>query len=158
MIVVSNSTPIISLSSINKIDILHSLFSNIFIPLAVYQEIRKKKLYGYDEIEESFFIKQDIQSKQFLGFLRKDLDEGESEAILLAKEINADLLIIDERIGLRIAKNEGIDCLGTLSILRIAKEENIIQEVKPLLYELKNKGRWYSKKLIEEFLIAIKEN
>ncbi len=91
-------------------------------------------------LKNLFFIKQDIQSKQFLGFLRKDLDEGESEAILLAKEINADFLIIDERIGLKIAKNEGIVCLGTFSILRIAKEENIIQEVKPLLYELKNKG------------------
>jgi uncharacterized protein len=60
MIVVSNSTPIISLSAINKIDILHSLFSKIFIPLAVYQKIKKKKLYGYNEIEESFFIKEDI--------------------------------------------------------------------------------------------------
>jgi uncharacterized protein len=158
MIVVSNATPIISLSCIEKIQILELLFTNIYIPFAVYNEIKKKRLYGYNEVDEPFFIKKDITMKQFLNLLTRDLDQGESEAILLAKELNADILLIDERLGLQIAKNEKIDCIGTLTVLRLAKEKNIIQEGKPLLLDLKKKGRWYSDQLMEHFLKSIGES
>ncbi len=125
--------------------------------MAVYKEIRSKNSFGYSEIESEFFMKCEVKGKIYLNLLKRDLDDGESEAILLAKEMSADALLIDERIGLQIAKNEGLDCIGTLTILRLAKEMKLISEVKPLLIELKEKGRWYSSYLIQEYLKSINE-
>ena len=65
MIVVSNTTPIISLASINRIDILKKLFTNIYIPKAVYEEIKSKDAFGYNEIDDNFFIVKDIKVKRF---------------------------------------------------------------------------------------------
>lgn len=157
MIVVSNSTPIISLSCIGNIGILKSIFGDIYIPNAVYYEIKSKNTYGYKEIDDPFFIRRTIHGTQYLGFLLNDLDKGEAEAIILSKELKADYLIIDERFGLSIAQKNGVSCLGTLSILKIAKEKGFVSKVKPLLDEMIRKGRWYSSKIYDEFLKSINE-
>ena len=82
MIIISNSTPIISLSTIGYISLLKDLFKEIYIPMAVYTEIRSKKSFGYSEIESEFFTKCEVKGKIYLNLLKRDLDDGESEAIL----------------------------------------------------------------------------
>jgi hypothetical protein len=77
---------------------------------------------------------------------------GESETIILAKELNVDLVIIDENIAYKIAKNSGLNVVRTLSILLIAKEKGIVNSLKPLLDELIEKGRWYSKREYHNYL------
>jgi len=64
MIVVANTTPIISLSSTEKISILHELFGEIIINQAVYDEIKAKRSYGYDEVDPHFIRTQSIRSLQ----------------------------------------------------------------------------------------------
>lgn len=157
MRVVSDSTPIISLSSINKIELLKLLFNQIYIPKAVYKEIKTKKLFGYKEIDSEWFKVTDIKGGKYLGFLLNDLDAGEAEAIVLAKEIEADTLIIDERIGYDIAKSQHIFAIGTLSVLLMAKQKGMIQKVKPTLEEMVQKGRWYSERTCKSFLEKIGE-
>lgn len=152
MKVVSNTTPIISLSSIGYLSLLPNLFGQVYIPKAVYQEIKSKKAFGYNEIDSDFIKTIEIKGTMYLGFLLNDLDLGEAEAIILATEINADALIIDERLGYKIAQSKGINAIGTLSILLMAKEQGIIKSVKPLLDEMIQKGRWYSKSVYENFL------
>lgn len=141
MKVVSNTTPIISLSSIKKIEILKELFNEIHIPRSVYKEIKTKNLFGYKKIDSDWFVVHDIKGEKYLGFLLNELDIGEAETIVLAKEIDADILIIDERIGYNIAKSQDIFTIGTLSVLLIAKQKGIIQNVKPLLDKMLQKGR-----------------
>jgi len=71
---------------------------------------------------------------------------------ILAKELNADNVIIDENLGYRIATNSGLNVVRTLSILLLAKEKGIVKEVKPLLDEMLQKGRWYSNQVYNLFL------
>ena len=150
---VSNTTPIISLSSIGKIEILKDIFQEIIIPQAVYEKIKAKQGYGYNEVDLSFIKVQAIQNTEQENFLLEQLDAGEAQAMVLSKEINADNTIIDENIGYTIAKESGLNIIRTLSILLKAKETNIISEVKPLLDgELISKGRWYSNHVYYSFL------
>lgn len=89
--------------------------------------------------------------------LLNQLDLGEAETIILATEINADYVIIDDNIGYKIAKNSGLNVIRTLSVLLKAKDKGIIEEIRPLLDEMILKGRWYSKKVYESFLKKIGE-
>jgi len=157
MIVVSNTTPIISLSSIGKINLLKKIFYKIYVPTAVFNEIKAKKSYGYDDIDKDFFkiynIKDNI--KKFL--LLNELDDGEAETIVLALEIKADFVLIDERIGYNLAKSLGLNPIGTLAILIEAKRRGFIEKLEPLLQEMVNRGRWYSEFVVEKVLKKVGE-
>ena len=130
MIVVSNTTPIIALSSIKKIELLRELYQNIYIPEEVYNEIKSKKRYGFSEIDSDFFIVKRVQGLRYVNFLLNDVDRGEAEAITLAIELNADLVLIDERIGYKVALSQKLACFGTLGILSIAKRRGLILKIK----------------------------
>ena len=149
---VSNTTPIISLSSIGKIEILKDIFQEIIIPQAVYDEIKAKKGYGYREVDSSFIKIASIQKQKYNEIPLELLDIGEAQTIMLSKEINADNTLIDEQLGYTIAKESGLNVIRTLSILLKAKENNIISEVKPLIDEMILKGRWYSQHVYYAFL------
>ena len=157
MIIVSNTTPIIALSSIQKIHLLKDLFEKVYLPEAVFKEVKSKERYGFSEIESDFFIIQPVQGQMYVNLLLHDIDNGEAEAIILATEINADLLIIDERIGFKMAMSQNLNCTGTLGILSMAKKQGLIIKVKPLIDELQAKGLWYSEKLLNNFLIQEEE-
>lgn len=152
MIVVSNTTPIISLSAIGRLDILKKVFGKVIIAEAVFNEIKAKQHYGYSEIECNFIEVQAIKGQLYKDFLLTELDSGEAETIILAKEINADFVIIDENLGYKIANNSGLTAIRTLSILLRAKEKGYITEIKPLLDDMIAKGRWYSQAVYKTFL------
>jgi len=154
---VCNATPIISLSSIGKLNILKELFEEIIIPEAVYKEIKSKDRYGYKEVESDFIKVNHIKGKIYCELLLNQVELGEAESIILAKEIKADILIIDDNIAYKIAANSGLNVIRTLSILLKAKEKGVIKEVKPLLDEMISKGRWYSKRVYMDFLKRINE-
>lgn len=152
MIIVANTTPIISLASIGRLDILEKLFGKVMIPEAVYQEIKAKPGYGYEQVDASFIEVRAIQGFLYKDFLLTQLDSGEAETIILAKEVNADFVIIDENLGYRIANNAGLTAIRTLSLLLKAKEKGHIEQVRPLLDEMITKGRWYSSAVYRAFL------
>jgi hypothetical protein len=91
-------------------------------------------------------------SRLKLVALLKELDRGEAETIILAKELNATRVLIDENLGYRIAKNAGLNVVRTLSILLKAKEAGIIPALKPVLDEMVGKGRWYSRAVYQAVL------
>ena len=94
---------------------------------------------------------QKIKNKKSLYYFL-DLDKGEAEAIVLATEIGADLIFLDETLGRFHAKHAGLKVTGTLGILLKAKQFGFVNELKSLLLELRIKGIWLSDRLIEEML------
>lgn len=152
MIIVANTTPIISLASIGRLDILEKLFGNVMIPEAVYREIKAKPGYGYEQVDGAFIEVRAIQGLLYKDFLLTQLDSGEAETIILAKEVNADFVVIDENLGYRIANNAGLTAIRTLSLLLKAKQKGHIEQVKPLLDEMIAKGWWYSSAVYRAFL------
>ncbi|WP_069473701.1 DUF3368 domain-containing protein [Candidatus Marithrix sp. Canyon 246] len=157
MIVVSNTTPIISLSSINQIELLKKLFGNVYIPQAVYDEIKSKTSFGYNEIDQDFFKVEKIKDRLAVNILLNDLDLGEAETIVLSKELEASIILIDENIGYEIAKSQNLNVERTLSLLIAAKQKGYILQVKPLLDEMINKNRWISKKIYRKVLMFCDE-
>ncbi|MCK4764985.1 MAG: DUF3368 domain-containing protein [Candidatus Aminicenantes bacterium] len=155
--VVSNATPIISLAGVEKLPIFNDLFQKVIIPGAVFKEIYLGKYPGYKDLDSDLFEIQELGNPEKLDFLLNELDRGESESILLAKEISADILIIDERHAYKIAQSQGLNVIGTLSVLLMAKERGLIKNIKPVLDEMINQGRWYSKRVYEYFLMSIGE-
>ncbi len=80
------------------------------------------------------------------------MDKGEAEVLILSKELNADLVIIDEIMGRRYAKQLDLTLTGTIGVLLRAKEEKLIVSLKGLLTKLSEKGTWLSPKLISKVL------
>lgn len=136
MIVVSDTSVITNLVQIDQLTLLKDLFGSIVIPQKVYDELTKvpKQI---DLIERLNWIEvKQISDSSHFDNLLKTLDPGEAEAIVLAIELEADALLIDEKKGRKIAEEYGIIITGLLGILIIAKSENLIIEVKPILDKL----------------------
>ena len=131
MIIVSDTTPIISLMKIEQLDLLEKLFGSVKIPVSVYQELTTNQKFKQEAklIESRNFIDVvEVMDTKSVSILQRatGLDRGESEAIILAEEIKADLLLMDERKGRLIAKQMGNQIAGTLGIIISAYEENLI--------------------------------
>jgi predicted nucleic acid-binding protein len=161
MIVISDTSPISNLFVIGRLDLLQEIYQQIILPQAVYDELMKLKSFGYDiqEIDKLVWmvVKKPVNSQQVL-LLRMNLDAGESEAIVLSQETNADLLLIDERAGAKKAKELGLKTIGLLGVLVKAKDLGMVDSLKSILEELQEKaGFWLSAKLKKEILDAVGE-
>ncbi len=143
MIVVANAGPLIALAEIGRFDLLKSLYRQIRIPPAVRDEVvvSQEGRPGAKEVSTAGWVRveraRDITAIQIL---RERLDRGESEAIVLAIELSADLLLIDEARGRRIAEARGLNKTGTLGTLIMAKKRGLISSITPLLDELLARG------------------
>lgn len=98
--VVLDTTPIIALLKLSRLDILKALYGEVSVPHAVFQEIEagKHKRYYQDLSKIDWINIGTVQDKQVLKYFL-DLDEGEAETIILATEIGADVVVIDEKLG-----------------------------------------------------------
>lgn len=111
---------------------------------------------GHDISELTHAAWLDIQSpltSSIPFLLNDDLDPGEAEAIALAKEIGAELLIMDEKSGRVVAQREGLSIIGTLGILLEAKRQKHLDLVAPVMLDLQTKARFrISPALFQEVL------
>ena len=161
MVVISDTTAISNLYKIGKLNYLKLLFGKVIIPNAVYDELLGIEQSGYDisEIKNAkWLIKTKVKNNKLVSKLHFELDQGESEAIAIAKEKQADFLIIDEKKGRQIAEGLGIKTIGIIGILIQLKREKIILKIKPDLDDLRdNAGFWISEKLYRFILKSEKE-
>ncbi|MHC6201814.1 DUF3368 domain-containing protein [Breznakiellaceae bacterium SP9] len=148
--VVSNTTPILSLIKIEKLELLKDLFGSIFVPKAVYREIeagRNRKYYA-DLAQIAWISIKKIRDPNARSYLL-DLDDGEAETLILAKEMAADFVIIDEKLGRQYAKHFSLELTGTVGILLNAKDQGLIPAIDPLLRQLQESQSWISEKLVK---------
>ena len=161
MIVVSNTSPIINLAAVDELRMLHDLYDKIYIPEAVFDEISVigAGQPGSEEVKEfDWIITQKVSNQTLVKALRIELDRGEAEAIALAIELNADLLLIDEKIGRSVATRFDPKFIGLLGTIIEAKSKGLVESVKPILNDLQTKaGFWISRKLYENVLKYAKE-
>lgn len=149
--VVSNTTPILSLLKINKLELLKELYEKVIIPQAVYQEIEAGRdwVYYINLSKLDWIEIRPLKHPQALDYLF-DLDRGEAEVLILAREISADLVILDETLARRYAQMLDLTLTGTIGILLKAKEKGLIESVKAFLIELQSKGVWLSSGLVDQ--------
>jgi predicted nucleic acid-binding protein len=163
MIVVSDATPIISLLKIDQLHLLHGLFQEVFIPQAVYDELTLNPVFEKEamQIKEcSFITKVEVGEESSVNLFQRvtGLDRGESEAIIYTDSIGADLILMDEIKGRKIAVQVGLRVMGTLGILLEAYEQGLIskEEIFSGLDILKNSGRYISEALYKQLTEKIK--
>lgn len=163
MIVVSDATPVISLLKINQLNLLHGLFQEVFIPQAVYDELTLNPVFEKEamQIKEcSFITKVEVGEESSVNLFQRvtGLDRGESEAIIYTDSIGADLILMDEIKGRKIAVQVGLRVMGTLGILLEAYEQGLIskEEIFSGLDILKNSGRYISEALYKQLTEKIK--
>ncbi len=160
MVVISDTSPIANLIQINRLILLNQLFDSIIVPPSVHSEILKLEDFGFtlNIYREAHWITVKAPTdKDKVDQLKTEIDQGESEAIALAEELNAQLLIIDERLGTNIAKERGLNTIGLLGLLIKAKDKSIIDAIKPILEELENVGFWMGKRLKARVLEIVNE-
>ena len=124
---VSNSTCLIGLERIQRLDLLPQVFSPILIPPAVESEVG---------ISALWLIVQTPQNTSTLTVLNTQLDPGESEAIALALESNDPFLILDDLKARRLANQLGLKVIGTVGMLLRGKQQGVLTEIKPVLTAL----------------------
>jgi predicted nucleic acid-binding protein len=161
LIVVSNSSPIMNLVAIGRLNLIKHKFGKVVIPDAVWRElvIDGKGKKGVEDIEKSDWIKvQPVRDKALVKVLAKDIDSGESEAIALAVENNADVLLLDDKAARLIAANLGLKLIGVVGILIWAKKEGIIKQFSKELDKLREEANFrMSEDLIKRALQEVEE-
>jgi hypothetical protein len=141
-IVVSNTTPLITLLGIGQLDLLQRIYQRIIIPEAVYIEIEegKDKAFYADLKQYDWIQIVQVQNQSLLPHLQTILDKGEAEVIALAEELTVDIILLDERLARNYAKIQGFTCVGSFGVLLKAKDMGLIQSIKPLLEKAQKNG------------------
>ncbi len=145
--VVADSTCLIGLERVGKLDVLPALFVSVMIPPEVGREFGGK--FAWLKIEN-------LKSNLLATALQTVVDVGEAEAIALASEKNC-LLISDDKQARAAAKRLGVKFIGTVGVLVRAKQNGIITEIKPILDLLEANNFFLSRALREEALKIVKE-
>lgn len=128
MIVVSDATTLSGLAKIEHLHLLPALFNVIYLPNAVHTEVTVlgAGLPGAQELAEADWLRRrPIQDRLHVDYLRSDLDAGEAEALVLAQELRADYLIVDEQRTRTVAYLLRIPHIGTIGILQLAKRTGL---------------------------------
>ena len=164
MIVVSDTTPLISLLKINRIDLLEKLFGDVLIPQAVFDELTVNERFRLeaDEIrQKKFIVVKPVNNPESASILKRaaGLDQGESEAIVLSDELKADLLLMDEAKGRNVSAQMGLRIMGTIGILMAAYEEHELtsDEVRECVNGLQRAGRHIGQRHYQMLLSRLKD-
>lgn len=156
MTVVSNTTPLIGLAVVQRFDLLRQLFGEIHIPRAVYDEavVAGREAGGAKrEVSTAPWVKVvNVSDRPAVEALLDDLDLGEAETIVLARELDADWVLMDEKKGRRKLTQMGLKKIGTLGILLSAKQAGLLPVIRPDIERLRQQGFSLSQTVIDAVL------
>jgi predicted nucleic acid-binding protein len=142
--IISDTSCLIALRNVDKLDVLKHLYGNVFVTKEVYLE--------FGEDLPDWIVVCEVRNKQKQAEIANFLDVGEAASIALALEFEHSLLIIDEMKGRRIAKEFGIEIIGTVGILLLADKKGLVQDVWGLILKIVNKGFRLSDQLLEKLI------
>lgn len=153
MLVISDTSPLTALLLTRREMLLRQIFDRVVIPPAVQGELLRvhSVLPSWIEIIAPRAIPTSITEA--------GLDPGETEAIALALELHPDAVLIDERLGRRVATRHGLHVTGLLGFLVLSKQRKLISDVVPVIREFQTKGNcWFSQELLDEVCRSVGES
>ncbi len=141
--IVTNTGPLIALSLVERLDILHALYEPVLVPAPVHAEMLHggKTAQGVQAYSRAVWLNVQSLIAEVEPLLQATLDAGEASVIQLARERAIPLVLIDERKGRKIARAVyDLRVIGTAGILLQAKRQGLISQVAPLLFNMREAG------------------
>lgn len=152
MILVADSSALIALSICDGLHLLDSLFGEVLVPEAVFREVTQSDKPEARKLEQYLQGKTRKVDMHAYVYLDAFADAGETEAMLLYKQLSANKLLIDDRRGRKVAKINNIHTIGSLGVLLSAKKEGLIPEITSFVYLLADSRIYISPSLIQTVL------
>jgi predicted nucleic acid-binding protein len=161
VILVLDSSALIALARIKRLDLVNALAEHVHIPGAVFDEVAGHLQHraGSVEVRSAPWLRVDrMPDSRDLELMRERLGRGEAESIVLAGEIGSDFVVLDDAAARRIAEARGLRVIGVLGILVLARERGLIPSLKPVLHELRAEGFYISESLSQILLRRVGES
>ena len=157
--IIVNSTPLIALAKANKLEILKEMYEHIIIPEAVYREVTEKDDVAAQRIEAAreWIEVRKVDSSLDRRMYKAKLHDGEVEVMLLAQEIEADAVVIDDGAARKTAEYLGLPLTGTLGVMIKAKQRGLLEAVMPVIQQMEQNGFFFSRELKEKIRKLSKE-
>lgn len=152
---VSDSSPLILYAGIDRLNLLHEVFGDVFVPTAVWDEVvtAGADRRGVAIARMPWIHCRALALRSFAGTLLGELGLGEAEAISLAMELSGPVpILLDDRKGRRFARDFGLPLIGSAGVLVLAKDRGLIPAVRPLLGQLRGSGLYLSDAATVELL------
>jgi predicted nucleic acid-binding protein len=149
--VVSDSTVLIGLAKIDFLFLLKEMFQEIHVPEAVFREVTQDGGLkpGAEAVRNaSWILRQEIKDRTQARFLMTVLEEGEAEVLVLAKELQADLILLDEEKARKSATRAGFSVMGVIGILIAAKRLGLITSVRSCIEKLQQEKFRLSERVV----------
>lgn len=157
MIVFSNTTPLIALASINQLDLLRAIFGRVHIVREVSDECVAGGKILVPDLAELPWVEIVESTIPTVSGILLELDKGEKHTLDMARKMDADLVIIDERIGRNLAEYVGLKVTGTLGVLLKAKQTGLIPSFSAAATAMQANGIHYHPVLVEKLAEAANE-
>lgn len=153
-LVVADTSPLLNLALIDRLDLLNVQFETIHVPEQVWDELTdgEEGLAGLKELRsQGKLVLVSVERSDLYIEIGRELDAGETAAITYALENDADLVLLDERDGRQVARRHNLEITGVIGILlRGAKDGEV--ELQTELDSLRDAGFWISDDLYGEVL------
>ena len=160
MIVVSNSSPLVALARIGRLTLLASFYKRILIPVEVQHEVTVagRGLPGAEEVRNANWIEvisRRAPVQPSLAQACQNLGAGERAAILLAKSLEADLVLLDDWKARRVAQDAGLSVVGCLGILEAGARRGLVSDLRQVYIDLLRHGIRFDIKLLQNSLARL---
>ncbi len=152
--VIVNTSPLLYLHQIGRLQLLQSLYSEILTPRAVVRELETGKNRGIDvpDIQSLDWIAiTPVRSPELIPAI-VDLEQGEAEVLALGLEKVGSLLIFDDQLAPQIANLYRLKYTGTLGVLVKAKKLGYLSSIAPVIDELRQRGMWLTDRIVADVL------
>jgi hypothetical protein len=151
---ISNTSPLLYLYRIGAIDWLPRLFSDVWIPQAVFDEFHVGQQKGYDVPKPGSYSWVHVVNPRATPseWLSLDLGPGELAAMALALENPTRIVLLDDLLARRTAQAAGLTVWGTLKILLEGKAQGVTDKIAPLIDRLGQSGLWLSDEVRQQIL------
>lgn len=152
--IVINTGPVLALIAANgNLDLLSKLFKRVIVPYEVSCELLNGcNDFGKREFESAGFLERQPAAIEIGDYLNNSLDKGEAAVIQTALNLGIKTVCIDETVGRRIARLNGLRLTGSLGIIIVAKKKNLINDVVPAINNMRKSGIWISESLVQNVL------
>lgn len=158
-LVASDTSPLLNLALIERLDLLRTQFSEVTVPRRVWDELTEGEdgLDALHELRDDDFLRiVEVERSDLFVEVFHELDHGETAAVCYAVEHDADLVLLDERDGRRVARRHDLEVTGVIGVLlRGAKTEAV--DLRQELDALREAGFWISDDLYSRALSEVDE-